>query len=505
MNSRRLAKDMSPILQLKSAAKQFEAFSIGPLDLELFPGEVHVLVGENGVGKSTLLKLIAGWFPPDSGDMYFDGFHTWYDSIFEAQKAGIVYISQDVQCFENLSVAENIFFSQLPTMKGTKTVFNPNLLNSLCHKAFRELDIDIAPETLMGKLGFTQKQLIAAVRAYIMPAKVIMFDEPSSAMNDPEREILFRIVHRLKERGVGMLYISHRMEEIHHVGDRISVLHSGRIAESAECDTVDRSRLIRMMTGEVHKERFPRFPSKRGAVVLEVSHLSRPPVLQDVSFTLRQGEILGITGLMGSGRTLLANCLFGNASYSQGTVRVKGQEVRIQHPEDAIRAGISLIPEDRLENGIFPRHDLIRNMTSASLQRFLNRLVLNHQYMSELSHEYVQEMHIQQGHSPDVMETYSGGNQQKVMLSRWLMKCSPIYIMDEPTRSIDASSRVDIYNMMNDLIGKNASVILISSDIEEILGMSDRILILSGGRISAELPREKASKEQILEYATNEQ
>ena len=294
------------------------------------------------------------------------------------------------------------------------------------------------------------------------------------------------------------------MDEIRRIGDRVSVIHKGRIKGTESCDEVDKHSLVKMMSGDVNKERYPRLDGRHGGRVLSVEKLTLEPILKGVSFKLHNGEILGITGLMGSGRTLLANCLFGISRPTSGSLVVNGEKVSFNHPIEAMNCGISLIPEDRAENGIFSRHDLIHNITSATLRRFKLRGILDESFMRELTQDYVREMSIKPGNTGDIMDTYSGGNQQKVMVSRWLMNRSKIYIMDEPTRGIDAASKVDIYNAMNDMVNKGASIILISSEIEEILGMSDRVLVLAGGRIAAEMGRDNATKEKILDFATED-
>jgi ribose transport system ATP-binding protein len=497
-------KDSRPLIELKNIRKHFVDFHLEEVDIDLYRGEVHVLIGENGSGKSTLMKLISGWFPPDGGAILYRGEPVRFQSIHEAQKNGIVYLHQDVQSFNNLTVAENVFFGRIPNFWGIRSFVDLERMLAECQQVFADLQIPIAPNSLLGKLGYAERQLVAAARGYVSDAELLIFDEPTSAMSEPDREILFDILIRLKEKDTGIFYISHRMDEIKRIGDRVSVIHKGRIRGTETCNGVDKGSLLKMMSGEVHKNHYPRLDGETGPIVMKVKNISLKPILKGVNFHLRRGEILGITGLMGSGRTLLANCLFGIVRPEAGQMEVNGEVVSFRHPADAMNRGISLIPEDRAANGMFFRQDLIQNITTATLRRFRYRGMLNESYMRELSQEYVQQMNIRPGITGDIMETYSGGNQQKVMVSRWLMKRSKIYIMDEPTRGIDAAAKVDIYNTMNDMVNKGASIILISSEIEEILGMSDRILVLAGGQISTEMSRGEATKEKILEYATDD-
>ncbi len=493
-----------PLIELKNIRKHFTDFQLDEVDLQLYKGEVHVLIGENGSGKSTLMKLISGWFLPDGGAILYRGEPIRYRSIYEAQKNGIIYLHQDVQSFDNLTVAENVFFGRIPTLWGIRTFVDLRKMLAECRLVFTELKIEIDPNTLLGNLGYAERQLVAAARGYVSGAELAIFDEPTSAMTEPDREVLFDILERLKDKGAGIFYISHRMDEIRRIGDRVSVIHKGRIRGTERCNNVDKSSLLKMMSGDVQKNRYPRVSVKPGHVVMKVRNITLEPILKGVDFSLRQGEILGITGLMGSGRTLLANCLFGIVRPGEGNLEIDGEEVIFHHPIEAMARGISLIPEDRAANGIFFRHNLIQNITTATLRRFKYKGVLDERFMRELTKEYVREMSIKPGNTGDIMDTYSGGNQQKVMVSRWLMNRSKIYIMDEPTRGIDAASKVDIYNAMNDMVDKGASIILMSSEIEEILGMSDRILVLAGGRIAAEMNCKDATKEKILDFATDE-
>jgi len=493
-----------PWLVLEDVVKAFDDFRLGPLNWELFSGEVHMIIGENGSGKSTLMKLLAGWFSPTSGQIRIEGTPVSFKAIKDAYDRGIFYLHQEFQCFENLMVAENLFLGNLPALGRFSLFYNRNKILFKSREAFKELGITLNERSLIGELNYAERQLVSAVRGYLSPAKIVIFDEPSSVMSPAEREILFDIVRRLKEQGRIIIYISHRLDEISRIGDRVSVMDKGRLMVTQACETMDQNRLIRIMTGQVHKDRYPRLATIKKKIILSVNDLQYTPILKGINFDLREGEILGITGLMGSGRTLLANCLFGVVTPSGGSITIDGKEVRFLHPVEAMTEGISLIPEDRQKNGIFSRMDLLHNMTSASLERYRNLFFLDEAFMDEITRSYVDIMRINPGKSNDIIDQYSGGNQQKVMVSKWLMSRTKIYIMDEPTRGIDHASRLDIYNTMNDLTAKGAGIILISSEIEETLGMADRILVLSNGVIVSEMTREEATKERIIEAATSE-
>jgi len=492
------------IIEFQGISKSFTDFQLQEVNLTLLPGEVHVIVGENGSGKSTLMKLLGGYFPPDSGTMLFKGSPYPFEGINQALRGGILYLHQELHNFDNLSVAENIFFNNGPKIWKLTARYPKERVIHDCRVLFEELGINLEPEQLLGFLGYAEKQLISAVRAYAAQSQVVIFDEPSSAMSDSEREILFEIIRRMQNRGTSLFYISHRMDEIRKVGDRLSLMEKGKIMQTSTIADLDKAHILKLMTSEVHPERYPRLDRQIGEKILTVEKLACRPILKNISFDLHQGEILGITGLMGSGRTLLANCLFGSEKPYQGKILIKGKEYNFSHPEEAIKAGIALIPEDRVDKGIFAAHNLVSNLTAASLTRFQENHILDERIMNQLSKDYVQQLSINPGGASDLLYRYSGGNQQKVLVGRWLMKQAPIYIMDEPTRGIDIAAKVDLYNTMNDMAGKGAAILLISSEIEEILGMCDRILVLSGGRIKADMPREKATKERILEYATDE-
>jgi ribose transport system ATP-binding protein len=497
------ARGTATLLELRSVGKFFSGdFSLRDVSMDLRAGEVHVLIGQNGSGKSALMKVICGIFNRDEGDILLDGRNVDFASVNEAREAGVVMQYQNAQLFDNLSVAENVFFRRIPKRRHIARMVDRYKLHQDCEALFGRLGIGISPEELVAHLGYAQRLIVSAAQTCVADARVIVFDEPTAGMTDPEREILFAIVREIRDRGVGIFYISHKLDEVRKIGDRVTVIHGGKVSARLPDGSAGREDLIRMMTGGTCSERYPRLRVDRGQQVLSVEHLRSGSVLKDVSFTLRKGEVLGITGLMGSGRTRLANCLFGQARPSGGTVRVEGAPVDFGHPSDALKSGVALIPEDRDKNASFHNQDILQNMSVAALERFLGASGLDRLYMEELTDEYISSLGIRPGHPDDIMRSYSGGNQQKVVVARWFMSLCKIFIMDEPTRGVDAAARIDIYNAMNDLVTKGASIILISSDIEEILGMCDRVLVLSDGAIACDLPRDEATSEKILDYAS---
>jgi len=492
----------SPLLELRSVSKYFsDDFSLRDISMELRAEEVHVLIGQNGSGKSALMKAVCGLFHRDSGLILLDGKEVDFASVNEARGAGLVMQYQNTQLFDNLSVAENVFFGRIPRRGLFTQSLDRYRLHEECDALFSRLGIGISPEDLVTRLGYTQRLVVSAAQTCIAEAKIVIFDEPTAGMTDPEREILFNIVREIRDRGVGVFYISHKLDEIGKIADRVTVLHGGRVSASLPDGSVGRDDLIRMMTGGACTERYPRLRVEYGPQDLSVEHLRSGHVLEGVSFSLRKGEILGITGLMGSGRTRLANCLFGQARPSGGIVSVDGKLADFGHPSEALRRGVALIPEDRDKNASFHNQDIVQNISVAALDRFLGAYGLDTRYMEELTDEYISSLGILPGRPSDIMRSYSGGNQQKVVVARWFMSLCKIFIMDEPTRGVDAAARIDIYNAMNDLVTKGASIILISSDIEEILGMCDRILVLARGQIACDLPRSQATTEKIIDYA----
>jgi len=489
------------LLELNQIGKRLNNnFALENISLDLRQGEVHFITGENGSGKSALMKIISGRFLPDSGSISIDGQRVVIGSINEARRLGIVHQIQDVELFENLSVAENVFFGHL--RRGMGIFLNGLRLSRRCQCLFDHLGVDLNPTVPVSTLGYAQKLIVSACATFVAKGRIVIFDEPTAGMGEKEREVFLRIVSGLRRRGAGIFYISHRLEEIPLIGDRLTVMQQGRINGHLESVDADRHTVIKMMIGHNCPERYPRLATTSGPTVLQVEHLSSAPALVDVSLRLNQGEILGLTGLMGSGRTRLANCLFGVTRMDGGIIRLGNDKVEFRHPADALAHGIAMIPEDRARNAIFDRQDAMSNLVSAALERFNTPAGLNPHYMEELSNEYLKSFGIVPQSLYGLINLFSGGNQQKIVIARWMMSMARIFIMDEPTRGIDAAARVDIYNGMNDLVSKGASILLISSDTEELLGMCDRILVLAGGSIAAEFSRQNASKEKILDSST---
>ncbi len=491
-----------PKLEIKNINKYFsDSFSLSDVSMDLYSGEVHAFIGENGSGKSTVIKIISGVLKQDSGVVLIDNTAVSIDSVASAREHGIHCVWQDINLYPNLTVAENIYMDH-PNTDNSLLARNQYRMFRDCNEIFGEFGINIDARVKAGQLGFAQKQLVEMVKAYVSNAQIVIFDEPSAAFTSNEKDILYRIIRALKAKNTAILYITHLLDEIELIADRLSVIHQGRIIGTQTVGNTSKDDIIRMLAVPAEKNRYPKLNITLGKVIMSVKDLSAADILSSISFDLRKSEILGITGLMGSGRSLLAQCLFGITPVKTGSIEINGQKQKFSSPEDAIRNGIALLPEDRASSAIFGCLNLENNVTLSSLKRFEQYKYLHNQIMTDVTDTYIKKLSIRPGNLNDLMENYSGGNQQKAAVARWMMSRSKIYILDEPTRGVDVASKTDIYNCMLDLVSKGASIILISSDIEEILGMCDRVLVLAEGQISGEFRRSEATKEAIMYKAT---
>jgi len=493
------------ILKLSQIEKHLpDDFYLNKIDLELKAGEVHVVMGENGSGKSCLMQIICGQLQPDNGSMNVLGEEVVLNGLPDARKHSIIYVRQNANILQNLTIPENIFYHRMPFRNSFLKIIDHNLLNKMCADLIQELELPFRPDDRVYQLGLAQRQILGFCRAYVSDARIVILDEPSASLTEHDQIILHTIMKKLKERGTGILYISHNLNEIRQFGDRVSILNKGTLAGTLELTSHSDDDIIRLMSGSVLKNRYPRLRVKRGKELLNVKHLAAEPILKDINFSLHRGEIIGITGLAGSGRSYLAHSLFGVHKIDQGAIAVNGKGVRIENPVDAVQNGIALIPEDRISDSLVSCLDVSDNVSLSSLKRFSSFVSLNTNFLNQVVLDYIHKFNVESFGFRKSMGEYSLGNQQKVVFAKWIMKRSRVFILDEPTRSLDIPSRVDLYNSMNDLICKGAGILFISSDIEEILGMCDRILVLSEGRFVCDLEGRSATKEQVLGYATGE-
>ncbi len=492
------------ILELKNIDKSFPGVhALNNVCFDVREGEVHALMGENGAGKSTLMKVLTGIYTKDSGTIVYNGKEVEFHNAREAQDAGVIIVHQELNMMGHLTVAQNIFVGREP-MKGIKIDDKKMIEDS--KKLFKELNIDIDPTETMSKLTVGKQQMCEIAKAISHEAKVIIFDEPSSALTDAEIEELFKIIRDLREQGLGIVYISHRMDEIKQITDRVTVMRDGCYVGTlvtADCSKED---IINMMVGRVIYEE-PKAHSmvaEDAPVVLKVDHLNAGRMVQDVSFELRKGEILGFAGLMGAGRTETARAIFGADPKESGDIYVNGKPVEIKSPLDAVKNSIGYLSEDRRRFGIVVQKTVAENSTMASLERYVKGIFINKKAEKEVAQDYVKQLNIKTPTIDQLVVNLSGGNQQKVVLAKWLVRDCDILIFDEPTRGIDVGAKSEIYKLMNKLAEEGKSIIMISSELQEILRMSDRVLVMCEGKKTGELPIEEATQEAIMNLATRD-
>ena len=493
---------IKPFLEMRGIVKQFPGvLALNRVDFDLRPGEVHVLLGENGAGKSTLIKILSGVHTADEGEILLDGRPVHIRTPHDAKALGISTIFQEFTLVPDMSVAENIFLGRFPSLPGAAGFVDWKRMREESAALLRSLNVEVDPRTPVRQLGVAKQQMVEIAKALSMQARIIVMDEPTAALASAEIEQLFRTIRELKARGVAVIYISHRLEEVRHIGDRATVLRDGEKIGTVPLATTSIDELIRMMVGRELKEKFPKVEVPRGEEILRVEHLSRPGVLHDISFNLFRGEILGIAGLVGAGRTELARAIFGADPISEGRILVKGQPVQISSPRDAIRHGLALLPEDRKRHGLVLGMTVTGNITITMLDQFTRAGVMDLRKERSLAQQFVERIRIATPSLDREVRYLSGGNQQKVVVAKWVGAQADIFLFDEPTRGIDVGAKVEVYHLMNELVQKGAGVIMISSELPEILGMSDRILVMRAGRICGMFHRSEATPERILDAA----
>ena len=490
------------ILTMKGIDKSFPGVhALDHVDLEVRKGEVLALMGENGAGKSTLMKVLTGIYKKDSGSITFEGKEVEFDSPRAAQEAGIVIVHQELNMLNHLTVAQNIFIGR-EIMKGK--IIDDARMNQESKKLFDRLNISIDPTEMMGNLTVGKQQMCEIAKAISHDAKVIVFDEPSAALTEAEIEELFKIIRDLRDKGLGIVYISHRMDEIKVITDRVTVMRDGTYVGTLITKECTKDDIINMMVGRVIYED-PKTESKvpeDAPVVLKVEHLNAGKMVQDVSFELRKGEILGFSGLMGAGRTETARALFGADAKESGDIYINGRKIEIESPEDAVKNGIGYLSEDRKRYGIVVGKTVAENTTMASMKDFMKGIFIDKKKEDEVAWEYVRSLKTKTPTVDTEVVNLSGGNQQKVVIAKWLTRNCDILIFDEPTRGIDVGAKSEIYTLMNELVAQGKSIIMISSEMTEILRMSDRIVVMCEGRKTGELDISEATQENIMHMAT---
>lgn len=490
------------ILTMTGIDKSFPGVhALDHVNLELKKGEVHALMGENGAGKSTLMKVLTGIYKKDSGSIVYEGKEVEFKNPREAQDAGIVIVHQELNMLNHLTVAQNIFIGR-EFMNGK--LINDAKMNQAARELFEQLHIDINPKEKMGDLTVGKQQMCEIAKAISHKAKVIIFDEPTAALTESEIEALFKIIRDLKAQGLGIVYISHRMDEIKMITDRVTVMRDGGYVGTLITAESTKDDIINMMVGRVIYED-PKTESTvkpDAPVVLKVEHLNAGRMVQDVSFELHKGEILGFSGLMGAGRTETARALFGADPKDSGDIYVNGKKVDIKSPVDAVKCGIGYLSEDRKRYGIVVGKSVAENSTMADLDEFMSGIFINKKKEAEVAQKYVDLLKTKTPGVDQLVVNLSGGNQQKVVIAKWLVRNCDILIFDEPTRGIDVGAKSEIYQLMNQLAEEGKSIIMISSEMTEILRMSDRIIVMCEGKVTGEIDIAEATQENIMHAAT---
>lgn len=491
------------ILTMKNISKSFSGVqALKDANLELKSGEVIALMGENGAGKSTLMKILTGIYQKDSGSIHYFGEEVEFKGPVQSEGAGIKIVHQELNMMNDLTVAQNLFVGK-ESMKGF--LINDNDMIQKSRELFKILNIDIDPTEKIGNLTVGKQQMVEIAKAISTNAKVIIFDEPTAALTDAEIEELFKVINDLKSKGTGIIYISHRMDEINIISDRVIVMRDGNYVGTLVTKECDKNDIIKMMVGRTifSDPKTCSNVSEDAPVVLQCENLCRGKAVKNVSFELRKGEILGFAGLMGAGRTEVARLLFGADRMDSGRIVINGKEVKINSPKDAVKAGIGYLSEDRKRFGLMVEKSVEENTVIATMEKFTKGIFIDKAHSRKVSDDYVKSLKTKTPNVSQLVKKLSGGNQQKVVIAKWLIRDCDILIFDEPTRGIDIGAKSEIYSLMEQLASEGKSIIMISSELPEVLRMSDRVAVMCEGRITSIIPIENANQESIMEAATN--
>ena len=490
----------TPVLRLSGITKAFPGVkALSEVSLELYPGQVTALVGENGAGKSTIVKVLTGIYQPDGGTIELDGLPTRFPSAHAATAAGITAIHQETVLFDELTVAENIFIGHAP--RGRFGLIDKAHMRREAAEILDRIDAPLDPATPLKELGIASKHLVAIARALSVDARVVIMDEPTAALSQKEIEELYELVERLKAEGRAILFISHKFDEVFRIADRYTVFRDGQHVGAGRIEDVREGELVQLMVGRSVDQIFPKSDHEVGKPVLEVADLSHPTEFDGISFRLRQGEILGFYGLVGAGRSELMQAIFGITRTSRGTVRIDGAETRIRSTSDAVQAGIVYVPEDRGKQGTIIGLPIFQNVTLPSLRRTSRWGFLRLSEEFRLARAYTERLDLRAASLDQDVGHLSGGNQQKVVIAKWLATTPRVIILDEPTKGIDIGSKAAVHAFMSELAAQGLAVIMVSSEIPEILGMSDRVIVMREGLIAAELAGDDLTPETLVRHA----
>ena len=491
-------------IELRNIHKAFGSNEVlKGVDLKLKSGEVHALMGENGAGKSTLMNILTGIHKHDKGQIFVDGKEISFKNPLEAEAYGIAFIHQELNIWPNLSILENLFL--MHSVTNGMGILDFKAMRAMAEQKCREIEIELPLDMEAGECSVGQQQMTEIVRNLLLDAKVVIMDEPTAALTERETEKLFEVMRSLKKRGVAMVYISHRMEEVTQNCDTITVMRDGVSVATKPVKEYSMEQIVRDMVGRSITEFYPDRRNKPGEVLLEVKHFEQPGVFHDINFNLRKGEILGFAGLMGSGRTEIMRAVFGVDPHAGGELVFKGEPLKITKPEDAIKAGLGFVTENRKTEGLILDFSILRNIALPSVDSFAQSGVINFNILNDFADKMAKKLGVKTSSLDLEAGALSGGNQQKVVIAKWVGRHPEVIIMDEPTRGIDVGAKRDIYELMNELTASGVSIIMVSSELPEVLGMSDRIVVVHEGRIAGELLHDEADQEKIMTLATGGQ
>ncbi|MGC8737172.1 MAG: sugar ABC transporter ATP-binding protein [Candidatus Hydrogenedens sp.] len=490
------------LLEMRDITKRFPGvLALDKVQLEVRYGEVHCLVGENGAGKSTLMKILAGAVAMDSGQIFLEGQPIQITSPYHAQQLGISMIYQEFNLIPYLSVAENIFLGREPRIPKTPFI-NWQQMYAGAQEVLERVGLKLDVRLPVAELSIAQQQMVEIAKALSIKAKIIVMDEPSATLTDHELKTLFELIKVLRRQDIGIIYISHRLEELYEIGNRVTVMRDGQYVGTHNVCDVSREDVIKMMVGRELTDEYPKIFLPRGKERLRVEGFTRKGAFFDINFSVYCGEIVGLTGLVGAGRTEVARAIFGADPIDAGKIFIDGQEVKIRSPQEAIKNGIGLLTEDRKNQGLVLGMTIRENTTLANLKEITRGIFLNLAKEREVAEKYVHDLQIRTPSIEQIAQNLSGGNQQKVVLAKWLFTQSRILIFDEPTRGIDVGAKSEIFKLMNRLLEEGVAILMISSELPEVLGMCDRILVMHEGHLVGELSRNEATQEKIMQFAT---
>ncbi len=494
-------KETTPLLEMVDISKSFfEVKALENINIQAYAGKVLALLGENGAGKSTLMKILSGIYKKDTGKILIEGKEVNINGIRAAEDLGVTIIHQELSMLPNMTVCENIFLGNEKTSGFGK--LNKREMKMKSAEMLQRIGCSVEPDTMVGKISVGEMQMIEIIKAVSKHSKIIIMDEPTTALTDVETQKLFEVIEKLKSEGIAVIYISHRLDEIFQICDDVTVLRDGKHIGSAKVSDVTKDQLITMMVGRELEEQFPYRKEETGKTVLKVENLSWKDKVKNVSFEVKSGEIVGFSGLMGSGRTETAKIIFGEYKKTSGNIYVDGEEVNVHSPKDAIKYGLAYLSEDRKKEGLILGMSVGENMTLSNLKNFEQAAFrLNKKDENNIVADYIKKLSIKTTGASQRIKNLSGGNQQKVIIAKWIMLSPKVLIIDEPTKGIDVGAKKEIYDVLNELKKTGKAIIMISSDMPEIVGICDRVIVMHEGMVTGELDREEANQENIMKLA----